>query len=193
MWREVAGHRAARIVERQQARPRQLVRARKDCDRDRVLCGLLDAPAHWFPDRPVIVVGDEPVRTWGRLAELVARRAAGLRERHAVAPGDAVALFAANCPEYLEVLFSIWHAGAVAVPISSRLHAREAAALLDASRAAVCFATPDVADELAARAPDTAQVVVIGGDEDGLIAAAAPCPAVARTLADDAWIFFTSG
>lgn len=158
-----------------------------------VLCGLIDAPAHWFPDRPAILVGDEPARTWGELARAVARRGAGLSARHGVAPGDAVALFAGNCPEYLEILFGIWHAGAVAVPISSRLHSREAAALLEASRARVCFVTQDVADDLVAAAPDITRVVVVGDDEDALIASSEPSQAVPRGLGDDAWIFFTSG
>jgi long-chain acyl-CoA synthetase len=180
-------------VESQQPGALSLVGSTKGCDRGSVLCGLLDAPAHWFPDGAAILVGDEPVCTWSGLAERVARRATGLRERHDVGPGDTVALFAANCPEYLEILFGIWHAGAVAVPISSRLHAREAAALLDSSRASVCFATPDVADELAAHCPDGTRVVVVGDTEDAALAAAEPSAAAPRSLGDDAWIFFTSG
>jgi long-chain acyl-CoA synthetase len=86
------------------------------------LAGLLDGPARWGADRPAVVLGERPVRTWAQLARAVARRAAGLCERHGVMPGDAVALFAANHPAYLEALFAIWHAGAVAVPIGGRLH-----------------------------------------------------------------------
>ena len=72
------------------------------------------------------------MRTWGELAEAVARRGAALRDvARRRRPATAVALFAANYPDYLEALFSIWHAGAVAVPISSRLHPREAADLVD--------------------------------------------------------------
>ncbi|HEX2707851.1 MAG TPA: class I adenylate-forming enzyme family protein, partial [Solirubrobacterales bacterium] len=99
------------------------------------LAGLLDGPAHWAAERPAVLVGERPERSWSELAEAVARRAAGLRERHGVGPGDAVALFASNHPAYLEALFSIWHAGGVAVPISSRLHAREAADIVDRGHA----------------------------------------------------------
>ena len=117
------------------------------------VAGLLDGPARWAADRPAVVLGDELVRTYAQLGDAVARRAGALRERLGVAPGDAVALYAANCPEYLEILVSIWHAGGVAVPISSRLHAREAAELLDASRARACFVTADVVEPLARASP----------------------------------------
>jgi len=157
------------------------------------LAGLLDGPSQWAPDRPAIVVGDEPVRTWAGLAEAVARRGAGLRDGFGVAPGDAVALFAANCPEYLEILFAVWQAGAVAVPVSSRLHAREAAALLEASRAKVCLATADVAEDLLREAPAGTPVVVIGEPEEAGLLDADPMASVPRALGDDAWIFFTSG
>jgi long-chain acyl-CoA synthetase len=136
------------------------------------LAGLLDGPAQWSANRPAIVVGDKPVRTWSELAEAVARRGAALRDRFGVRPGDAVALYADNCAAYLEVLFAIWHAGGVAVPISSRLHPREAAQLVESSRAKVCFTDDDL---------------------DGPVVDSDPMPPVPRRLDDDAWIFFTSG
>ncbi len=150
------------------------------------LAGLVDGPARWAAEHPAVLVGDRPVRTWSGLAEAVARRGAGLRERLGVRAGDAVALFAANCPEYLEILLSVWQAGAVAVPISSRLHPREAAALLQASRARVCFADADFDS-------GDSPVVVIGSPEDAALAGCEPMPPVRRALDDDAWIFFTSG
>jgi long-chain acyl-CoA synthetase len=154
---------------------------------------LLDGPSRWSPERPAIVVGDRPVRTWSGLSEAVARRGCGLRERFGVRPGDSVALFASNCPEYLEILFSVWQAGGVAVPISSRLHAREAAALLDSARAKVCFATADIAEDITREAPPGCPVVVIGESDDVALLGAEPLSAEPRDLADDAWIFFTSG
>jgi long-chain acyl-CoA synthetase len=153
----------------------------------------LDGPSRWAADRPAIVVGERPVRTWGQFAEAVARRGAGLGERLRVRPGDRVALFATNCPEYLEILFSIWHAGAVAVPINARLHAKEAAALLRSSGATACFATADLAAELTRDAPAETPVVLIDPLEEEALLAAEPTPPVPRSMTDDAWIFFTSG
>ena len=105
--------------------------------------------------------------------------------------GDGVALFASNCPEYLEILFSVWQAGGVAVPISSRLHAREAAALLDSARAKVCFATADIAEASPASSP-----LSRGGDRRERrrgVGDSRRSPPSRVDLADDAWIFFTSG
>src|SRR5258708_6651036 len=87
-----------------------------------------------------IGLGDRTVHTWRTFADAVARRSAALRASLGVAPGDRVMLFAPNRPEYLEILFSIWHAGAVAVPVNGKLHPREAAELMDRSGARVCFA-----------------------------------------------------
>jgi long-chain acyl-CoA synthetase len=154
---------------------------------------LLDGPARRFPRRPAIVAGDEPYRDWQGLAGAVASRAAALRDRFGVAPGDAIALFADNCPPYLEALVAIWHAGAVAVPISSRLHALEAADLLDSARATVCFATEAEAQALEAVAPPGTRIVVLAGPDDAALATHEPMEPVPRATTDDAWIFFTSG
>jgi len=139
-------------------------------------------------DGRAIVLGERTVHTWRTFAEAVARRSAALRTSLGVAPGDRVMLFAPNCPEYLEILFSIWHAGAIAVPVNGKLHPREAAELMDRSGATVCFAAGELAEGLGSRV-----VVVIGESDDLQLARAESSPAVARSLADDAWIFFTSG
>src|SRR4030081_2444116 len=93
------------------------------------LVALLDGPARWRAQQPAVSVGDQVVRTWSGLAEVVARRAGGLRRLHGIGPGSAVGIFAGNCPEYLELLFAAWHAGGHVVPISSRLHGKEAGAV----------------------------------------------------------------
>lgn len=152
-----------------------------------MLSGLLDGPARWNAGGRAIVLGDRTVHTWGTFADVVARRSAALRISLGIAPGDRVVLFAPNGPEYLEILFSIWHAGAVAVPVNAKLHLREAAELVERSAAAVCFAAGEFADGLDAR------VVVIGEAEDLELQRTEPAPPVPRALADDAWIFFTSG
>ena len=150
------------------------------------LAGLLDGPARWAATAPAVLIGDEVVRDWAGFADAVARRAAALADGLGVRPGDAVALYADNCPAYLELLYAIWHAGAVAVPISSRLHARETSELLAASRAKACFVTGSLGDRLDAPCP------VLGTDERGW-EGHDPRPLTQRTLTDDAWIFFTSG
>jgi acyl-CoA synthetase (AMP-forming)/AMP-acid ligase II len=59
--------------------------------------------------------------------------------------GDRVALFMANCPQYLELLYGIWHAGLVAVPINHKLHAREVAFISTNSAASLLFVAGDLA------------------------------------------------
>ena len=157
------------------------------------VASLLDGPSRWAADRPAVVLGDALLRTYAQLADAVARRAHALRDRLGVRPGDAVALFAGNCPEYLEWLFAIWHAGGVVVPISSRLHAREAGELVRASRARACFTTADLAQATATELDGSVPVVVAGERDDAALLAAEPIEPADRGPADDAWIFFTSG
>ncbi len=146
-----------------------------------MLSGLIDGPAAWNGDGQAIVAGDRTVHTWRTFAEAVARRSGALRGVFGVAPGDRVMLFAPNCPEYLEILFSIWHAGAVAVPVNAKLHPREAAELFERSGAKVCFAGVGLAG---------LRIVAV---DDPVGARAEPAPPVERSFDDDAWIFFTSG
>ena len=77
------------------------------------------------------------------------------------------------------------------MPISSRLHPREAADIVARGHAKLCFATADTAAALVAETP--VPVIVFGEAEDAALAAAAPADPVPRLATDDAWTFFTSG
>ena len=154
---------------------------------------LLDAPARALADRPAVVSGDYTARTWAGLAEAVARRAGALSAHHGIRPGDPVAIVAANCPQYLEMLLAVWHAGAVAVPVSSRLHPREANALLENCAARLCVATPDIAEALAPLLAPATRLLVLGEPDERAMARAEPVEAVRRNALDTAWIFYTSG
>ena len=133
-----------------------------------------------YRDRPAVAIGSTVLWNYGELANRTARIAGALRGQFRLSPGDRVALLLHNCPEYLEILFSIWHAGAVAVPISSRLHAREAAGLLQASDAKACFATRDVAEGLAGCLEGGGPLVVVGEPDDDVLLEAPPVAPVAR-------------
>jgi long-chain acyl-CoA synthetase len=154
---------------------------------------LLDAPARGRPSAPALLWGDTTTRTWAALADVVSRRAAALAAHHGVRPGSRVGLVAANCPEYLELLFAIWHAGAVAVPVSCRLHPREAAALLEDCDAGLCIATPELAGDLAPLLATRTRLLVVGEAEERRTTSAQPVEPVRRSAMDDAWIFYTSG
>jgi long-chain acyl-CoA synthetase len=96
---------------------------------------LLRRSAQVFPSRPALLAGERVLHDYRRLATRVAALAGHLRTRCGVAPGDRVAIFSANCPQYLEALHAIHWAGAVSVPVNYKLHARELAYVLEHSGA----------------------------------------------------------
>ena len=84
--------------------------------------------------------------SYRELAQRAGALASWLRAQ-GVRAGDRVALFAPNRPEYLLMLWGAWWSGAAAVPINAKLHAREAAWILQHSgtRLAWCDASTRVA------------------------------------------------
>ncbi|HLJ72176.1 MAG TPA: AMP-binding protein [Roseiarcus sp.] len=153
---------------------------------------LLDAAARSFPDHPAVSVGDERRYDYAAYGALSARLAGGfaaLGRR----PGDRVVLAMANNAEYLAILFALWRAGLVAVPVSAKLHAREIAAIAADCGAELCLATPDLADALAKALESPVQLIVLGETEWRQLAAGEPKAAADRRGDDLAWIFYTSG
>jgi len=159
------------------------------------ISALLSNAARSFGDRPAISVGPEVLLTYGELQQRASMLAAGLRERMGLRPGARVALVMSNCPAYCEVLFGIWGAGLVAVPVNAKLHAREVAYILEHSGASLCFVTEDLADPMEVVGKDIAgvpRVVCVDGPEyEALLAE--PAAAVECDRDDLAWIFYTSG
>lgn len=145
-------------------------------------------------DMTAIATGVRPFLSYGRLAERAARLAMALTKVHDLQPGDRVALVAKNCPEYLEILFGIWHAGLVAVPINAKLHGAEVAFILDNSGAAACFCSADMKADIESHLPEGCRYLLeIGGDAyDDLFNEA---PMLLADVASDepAWLFYTSG
>src|SRR5689334_13707826 len=94
------------------------------------------------PDRPAISIGGGVHLTYGQWAERSGALAAGLRRL--CRPEDRVAIAMPNNPFYLEVLFAIWHAGLVAVPINAKLHADEFRYIIQNSEASLAVATPEL-------------------------------------------------
>ncbi len=86
---------------------------------------LYQTAMNW-PEREAVLVGNALHYTYASLRRAICARAAELSERYDVAKGDRVAIFAKNCPEYLELLHACWWIGAVAVPVNCKLHPKEA-------------------------------------------------------------------
>jgi long-chain acyl-CoA synthetase len=155
---------------------------------------LLNA-ARTFGERPAIRVGDRQTHTYQQLQDRAVRLAAALRERLKLQTADRVALVMSNRPAYLEVLFAIWHAGLVAVPVNAKLHPREVAFILRDCGAVACFVTEDVADGIARHAAesDSLRHVICVDQSDYAALSAEPGPAAVAGRDDLAWLFYTSG
>lgn len=155
--------------------------------------------AHWLerrarlsPDRPALFSGCEYVASYGTFWAR-ARSVAGWLTMRGVVPGDRVAIFMKNAPEYLIAFYGIWCAGAVVVPINAKLHGREARFILQDAGVVHVFASADLADAL--RDAD-AEVSVTEVPGDGFQRAARHEPLqqiVPRLPEDIAWLFYTSG
>ena len=85
---------------------------------------FLTKAARTFAERPAVSLGTEPCCTYGVLGRRVAQLAGTLIHRCGLQPGDRVALAMSNSPEYVEILYAVWHAGLTAVPMNARLHQR---------------------------------------------------------------------
>jgi long-chain acyl-CoA synthetase len=136
------------------------------------------------------------VLTYAEFDDRVARIAGALSQRHGLRAGARVGLAMENCPEFLPLLYGIWRAGLSAIPINSKLHAREMAWILADAGASLLIASPDIADALSA--PDVAKglppIVVTGSrDHACLLQAPASSGLPPSDPGDEAWLFYTSG
>ena len=64
-----------------------------------------------YPNRPAVFLGERCLFDYRTLAARAASIGGYLRDTLGLAPGERVAAFMTNCPEYLEVLYGIWWAG----------------------------------------------------------------------------------
>lgn len=141
------------------------------------------------PRRPCVYEGAQLLHTYAAFADRVSRLAGGLRAR--ARTGDRVALVMGNRPEYLELLFAIWWAGLVAVPINAKLHPREAAYIIGHCGAGLVLCDESWEPELR-RLPGVTVTAAPGPGYDAYLEAR-PLLLQPRAPEDLAWIFYTSG
>ncbi len=146
------------------------------------------------PDHPAVGLGTRKLRSYGELAGRVARLAGALTDRYGLRPGDRVAIAAKNSPDYLDLLYAVWHAGLAAVPANAKLHGSELGYILEHSGARACFASAGLDDAIAPHAPKSLErLLTIGSAEyQALFTAESAAPAP-RDGNDLAWLFYTSG
>lgn len=157
----------------------------------------LAASARLYPQSPALMTGEAVDADYAEFARRASAIASYLRDAHGIAPGDRVALFMSNATSYLECAYGIWWAGAVAVPINAKLHAREALWIVENSGATLTFVageTRDALSEVLGSGNPVTRLFDVESDDyvaarDG---AGVPQPC-ARVTDDLAWLFYTSG
>ena len=160
------------------------------------IAAQLAKAARAYGDRAALIEGTTVRATYAEFAQRAAAIAAALRRDYKLEFGDRVAIAMTNEPVYLEVLYGIWHAGLVAVPINARLHAREFQYILENSGAKLCFASAGLADTIMPLVAETPALETVLCTAD---------PACARLRQGEgmdiqsvppntpAWLFYTSG
>ena len=159
-------------------------------------------------DNPLIVHQRTSVIAGGRrLSFADLRRSAGAvaqtLRRGGIRRGDRVAVLLKNCPEFIELFFGVTAAGAVVVPLNTRLHPKEHARLLqDCEPGLLVTSASFVAsvDEILANVPSVARVVLLEPDSGPYAdyaswrgAGTGETPESLPEPGDDAAILYTSG
>ncbi len=146
-------------------------------------------------DREALVCGAER-RTYAQLEERANRLAHHLVAQ-GVVPGDHVALYLENCPEYIEAMLACFKVRAVPINVNYRYVAGELRYLLDNSDSVGVVHAPKHADLLAELLPDLPNVAwtLATGDayEGALAAASSERPAPNGRSGDDRYVLYTGG
>ena len=149
------------------------------------LFALLEQTAQRFPDRGAVYHGERRCCTWRELRDRALHLAGSIRQ-HCPA-GARLAIISENRPEIIELLFGVWAAECVAVPINYKLHAREMVQILDDAGVSQVFASATVAAQLGPGSGCPVESIEAEGYSDRLSAAPAAPPCTdPSTLA---WLF----
>jgi fatty-acyl-CoA synthase len=153
------------------------------------LFALLDQAAARHGDRGALYHGERQLHTWRELRERVLRLTSSIRELGA---GARVAVASENRPEIVELMFAIWAAECVVVPINYKLHPREMAQILDDAGVAQVFASSKIAEGLTPLTAVPIETIGTATYESrvGTTLSAPPAGTDPSTLA---WLFYTSG
>src|SRR5260370_28824187 len=117
-------------------------------------------PATWYKGKE---------RTFDEMNRTSSELAAGLVEELGIEPGDRVAILDKNSDDYMELLFALAKAGAVACPISWRLTAPEVATVVgdaDPKQLVVSAALQQNHDQVTCRVVGYARLPRVNGGAD---------------------------
>jgi fatty-acyl-CoA synthase len=149
---------------------------------------LLEGAAARFGSRGAVYRGEQELLTWAQLRERALRLAGSLRE---LGPGARIALASENRPEIVELMFGVWAAECVYVPLNYKLHPKEMVQILEDSGAAVVFASRKIAESL--RTVTDVPLEIIAADAYESRLGAQPVAVPNTDPAELAWLFYTSG
>lgn len=142
------------------------------------------------PEAPALLYGTKVVADYRGFYARAAGVATWLSQK-GIRPGDRVALFMKNHPNYLVAMFGIWMTGAAIVPVNAKLHPREAAFILEDSGSLICLVSSELESELAA--VTSIELVCADGAAFETMQDAAPHDIARSETGDLAWLFYTSG
>ncbi|MGO9322366.1 MAG: AMP-binding protein [Solirubrobacteraceae bacterium] len=133
-------------------------------------------------------------REWsfGEIAERSARMAGALR-RLGVERGDVVMTLIGNRPEWVLSMLACFRIGAVVLPCTEQLRAKDLRLRIDVVRPALILADDRNREELEAALAGTATAVAVAYVPDESLFAAEPAPAAELGGEDPCLITFTSG
>jgi fatty-acyl-CoA synthase len=154
------------------------------------LFALLDQAAARFGDRGALYLGEQQRSTWRELRDRVLRLATSISGLGSA--GGRIAVASENSPEIVELMFAIWAAERVFVPINYKLHAREMEQILDDAGVTQVFASAKIASGLATLTE--VPIEIIGTDDyESRFSATTLSPPTNTDPATLAWLFYTSG
>ncbi len=158
---------------------------------------LLLQTARTLPQRPAVFIGDRVYLSFAQLADRMASLA-GRLVALGVSPGDRVMTYAPNDADYITVMWASWFAGAVLVPVNSKLHPKELAYMVRHCGPKVLFAAASLqgsASQAIAQSDCATRLIALEEIPDllgsgGRSQQSQPAP---RAESEPAWIFYTSG
>lgn len=152
----------------------------------------LERSAKRSPAHPALFVGTELIANYAEF-DARARSVAAWLATQNVLPGDRVALFLKNAPDYLCLLFGCWYAGAAVVPINAKLHGKEAGWIIEDSGAKLVFASSNHAEALDQAGVNVPIIDTQSDDFEAVMTTGGAAYICDRDAGDLAWLFYTSG
>ncbi len=151
-------------------------------------------PGHWSqsqPDAPAIIMAGSGERTTFAELEDAANRGAHLLRDLGLARGDRFVLWSGNNPRFLEIAWTMNRSGLYMVPVAAKLHAEEAAFIINDCAASVIIVDSTLphaqafCERLETLCPNVRHAFAINGAPPGTRSWEAACAAMPATLIAD--------